>query len=80
MAPRKPIDQSDHDLLVSIKAMVEDLKLDTKDMKTALYGESGTNGIVGWFHELRTRVVYIIVVLGGLVTAVTYLVVIHIKP
>jgi hypothetical protein len=69
----------DHDLLISINTMMTDHIEDIKKLNAAIFGPDGTDGIAGWVNELRTKFVYILLVGGGIISVLAWLVVLHVK-
>jgi hypothetical protein len=80
MARKKdPNAMTDHDLLIKINAMLIDILEDRKKVNTALFGEDGTDGMVGWIKTLKTQMVYVFLVGSAIVGALSWLVAAHVK-
>jgi hypothetical protein len=78
MAPRKPIDQSDHDLLIEIRTMQAEIAKDVADLNTAMYGADKKNGLIGWVQGLNTKVKLMFSALMGVISVLGWLVALHV--
>jgi len=70
---------TDHDSIIRIETMLIDHVEDLKKMNTAMFGDDGMDGLVGWVQELKSKMIYIFIVGGGIISALVWLVLLHVR-
>jgi hypothetical protein len=78
--PIYKLNRTDHELLLHVELMMQESIEDRKRLNRAMFGDDGTNGVVGWVQQLKTQMAYVLIVGSGIVGAIGWLVVLHVKP